>query len=275
MYRIGEFSKLCRTTLKTLRYYDEVGLLKPAYVDEETSYRFYTPAQADELQRIQSLRQIGLSIGEIRQILDGCSEREILGGKRRALEGEIHELVRRINQIDFLLGGDDGAAPHYVPTLKVIPPMQVLSAKLTLPDEGALFRCVDGIWDAALAANPGVRRLSPPYAFVTYIDTEYREKQIRIEYFEAVDAAGEACGNVRFKTLPQATVLSVLHRGPYADLPAAYLFCYAWAQRSNCLVMGRPRECYIDGPWNKRDPSQYLTELQVPIVAAEAPGAEV
>lgn len=56
MFRIGEFSKMSKTTIKTLRYYDEVGLLKPEAVDRFTGYRLYTTEQLVLLHRIQSLR---------------------------------------------------------------------------------------------------------------------------------------------------------------------------------------------------------------------------
>ena len=62
MYRIGEFSKMSKTTIKTLRYYDEAGLLRPACTDPATGYRLYTTDQLVRLHRIQALRQVGLSI---------------------------------------------------------------------------------------------------------------------------------------------------------------------------------------------------------------------
>lgn len=52
MLRIGEFSKLAKTTVKTLRYYDKVGLLKPAFTDSVTSYRYYTEEQLETMRRI-------------------------------------------------------------------------------------------------------------------------------------------------------------------------------------------------------------------------------
>ncbi|MDC9507566.1 MerR family transcriptional regulator, partial [Clostridioides difficile] len=82
MFRIGEFSKLCKTTIKTLRYYNEVGLLKPEYIDDETNYRFYSTRQILELHHIQALRQIGLSIMEIKLIQDGHNMEEILHNRK-------------------------------------------------------------------------------------------------------------------------------------------------------------------------------------------------
>jgi DNA-binding transcriptional MerR regulator len=71
MYRIGLFSKINKVTIKTLRYYDEVGLLKPAHVDMENGYRYYTSEQLPELHKLISLRQMGFSIDEISAILSG------------------------------------------------------------------------------------------------------------------------------------------------------------------------------------------------------------
>ena len=69
MYRIGMFSKINKVTVKTLRYYDEVGLLIPAYVDEENGYRYYTSNQLPIIHKIKALRQMGFTIDEITLIL--------------------------------------------------------------------------------------------------------------------------------------------------------------------------------------------------------------
>lgn len=71
MYRIGEFSILSKTTIKTLRYYEKEKLLIPSYVDNNNGYRFYETAQLLELSKIISLRQIGMTIDNIKEILKG------------------------------------------------------------------------------------------------------------------------------------------------------------------------------------------------------------
>lgn len=67
MYRIKEFSKLAKITVKTLRYYEKEGLLKPAFVNNN-SYRYYDASQLVILSKIISLRQIGFSIKQIKEI---------------------------------------------------------------------------------------------------------------------------------------------------------------------------------------------------------------
>jgi DNA-binding transcriptional MerR regulator len=68
---IGRFSLLCRLTVKALRHYDELGLLKPATVDPQTGYRYYSVAQVVEANRIRQLREIEMPLDEIRAILRG------------------------------------------------------------------------------------------------------------------------------------------------------------------------------------------------------------
>ena len=67
MYKIGDFSSMSKTTIKTLRYYEKEGLLTPVYIDENTGYRYYESSQLLDISKIISLRQIGLSIKEIKK----------------------------------------------------------------------------------------------------------------------------------------------------------------------------------------------------------------
>ena len=105
MFRIGEFSKMTKTTIKTLRYYDEAQLLKPQEIDPFTGHRFYTTAQLLQLHRIQSLRQAGLSIEEIRQILNGKDAVPLLEKRREELMSELSETQHQLSRIQFILHG--------------------------------------------------------------------------------------------------------------------------------------------------------------------------
>lgn len=69
MYRIGQFAHRCQVSVSTLRYYDEIGLLRPSYVDRFTGYRYYTAQQVPHLNRILAYKELGLSLDEIRDLL--------------------------------------------------------------------------------------------------------------------------------------------------------------------------------------------------------------
>jgi len=94
MIRIGDFSKLSRVTVKTLRYYDQVGLLKPARVDHFTGYRYYTYEQLPRLNRILALKDLGFSLEEIGQFLTNDLTPEQMRGMLKLRQAEIRQCVQ-------------------------------------------------------------------------------------------------------------------------------------------------------------------------------------
>ena len=103
MYKIGDFSKMSKTTIKTLRYYENEGLLIPAYIDPCTSYRYYESSQLTDLTRIISLRQAGLSINDIKEILIGNNVKDILEKRKMELELELNTLNNKLSKINYLM----------------------------------------------------------------------------------------------------------------------------------------------------------------------------
>lgn len=72
-FQIGEMAAINHTTIKTLRYYDQIGLFEPRYVDPHTGYRYYEAEQFERLNTIQYLKTMGLSLREIQVHLDNRS----------------------------------------------------------------------------------------------------------------------------------------------------------------------------------------------------------
>ena len=69
MLKIGEFSKMSKVTIKALRYYEKEGLLTPKYIDNYNGYRYYESSQLISISKIITLKQLGLSIEEIKRII--------------------------------------------------------------------------------------------------------------------------------------------------------------------------------------------------------------
>jgi DNA-binding transcriptional MerR regulator len=107
MIRIGDFSKLSMVSIKTLRYYDEMGLLKPIGIDRETGYRYYTVDQLPRLNRILALKDLGFSLQQIGQVLnEGVSSEQLRGMlrlKRAELQQQIADEQERIVRIEARL----------------------------------------------------------------------------------------------------------------------------------------------------------------------------
>ena len=103
MFRIGEFSKMSKTTIKTLRFYDQIGLLKPELTDEISGYRFYTTDQLIRLHKIQSLRQVGLSLDDIATVLTSDPGEYFLKKRANELISEIAEKQDQLSRLEFIL----------------------------------------------------------------------------------------------------------------------------------------------------------------------------
>ena len=94
MLQIGEFSKICQVSVKTLHHYDKIGLLVPAEVDRFTGYRYYQAEQIDTMNYIQRLKRYGFSLEEIQQIItlsDGKEISRLLRQQRDKLKREQQE----------------------------------------------------------------------------------------------------------------------------------------------------------------------------------------
>jgi DNA-binding transcriptional MerR regulator len=111
MFRIGDFSRIARVSARLLRFYDEIGLLKPAHSDPQTGYRFYSADQLAALNRIIVLKDLGFSLEQIGSVLKNKTNatqlRAMLLMRRndaeRALAAEAHKLRQietRITQIE-------------------------------------------------------------------------------------------------------------------------------------------------------------------------------
>ena len=103
MYKIGDFSSMSKTTIKTLRYYEKQGLLTPVYIDQNTGYRYYESSQLIDISKIISLRQIGLSIKEIKKVLDGYDIKKILNNRKNEIEKNIKNYNIELSKINYLL----------------------------------------------------------------------------------------------------------------------------------------------------------------------------
>ena len=128
LYRIGVFSQMNRITVKTLRHYDEIGLLKPAYVDEDSGYRYYTSDQLLPLHKILALRDMGFSLEEIRQACNGASEEQLLKRRKQQLLKIMAETGEKLARVEgYLSGGhlDD----EYRVILKSLPAVTIASMR--------------------------------------------------------------------------------------------------------------------------------------------------
>src|SRR5690242_2582369 len=95
MFKISEFSRLSQVSVKALRYYDELGLLKPAHVDPLTGYRYYTTEQFFQLNRILAFKDLGFTLGQITQALNEQLPASQIRGMFRLRQAEAQAAIER------------------------------------------------------------------------------------------------------------------------------------------------------------------------------------
>jgi len=266
LYRIGMFSKISKTTIKTLRHYDEVGLLAPGHVDEENGYRYYTTEQLFKLHEIVGLRQIGFSIPEVSAIMAGRHVEEILAQRKNEMESGLNEITDQLFRLNhYISKRKEGHIMNYQAVIKDIPECIVFSKRQIIPNYEALMEVVPAIGEAVTKANPTLKCAEPEYCFNIYHDGEYKETNIDVEVCEAVTGFGVETDGIVFKTAPAITAVSVMHKGAYRDLGAAYAYVFNWIEQNGYTATDHPRESFIDGIWNKESDADWLTEVQVPV----------
>lgn len=267
MYRIGLFSQITKTTIKTLRYYDRIGLLKPEQIDKFTGYRYYTTQQISQFYEILSYKQAGLSIKQIKQIiLDKQNVQDVLEIRKRELI-DIHEKTnKQISLINYLLKEKkEGFFMNYNAIVKELPECIVYSKQMVVPDYNSYFELIPAIGEEVSKANPGLKCLEPEYCFIKYLENEYKEEDIHIEYCEAVERKGNETETIKFKKIESVKAVCIMHKGAYKNLNKAYAYAFKWMEENNYELAESPRESYIDGIWNKENEEDWLTEVQFPI----------
>ena len=187
MYKIGDFSRLSKTTIKTLRYYEKEKLLIPAFIDPNTGYRYYETKQLVELSKIISLRQVGLSIKDIRSILNGIDMKILLKQRKREIEKNLVLYNVELSKINYLLEGEN---MNNEIILKKLPAYSVYYKDGIIKDFSEITNFILSSSAECLKDNPNIKCVVPDYCYINYLDGEYRENNIKIRYAQAVEEIG-------------------------------------------------------------------------------------
>jgi len=271
MLKIGEISRLSQTPVSTLRYYDEIGLLKPVEVDDFTGYRYYAAEQLPRLNRITALKDLGLALAEIVQLaLDGTSGQDlrvVLERKKeqslKAMQAEAGRVKRIESWLESLAEGT--TMEQYEVTIKKVEPMQAACLRRVMPSyysEGALWEemCRHlGTLKDVVYAGP---------AMTIFHDGEYRERDVDMELAVPVAAPIPGSGDIAMQTLPRyQQMASILHQGPFDSIHHAYQFMLGWIEKNRYRMAGPDRVLYLNNP-EEVAPDELLQELQLPIEKA-------
>ncbi|MGN0395653.1 MAG: MerR family transcriptional regulator [Coprococcus sp.] len=262
LYKIGMFAQMNHITVKTLRFYEEQGLLTPAYVDEENGYRYYTMNQMAELHQISALKQAGFTLEDIMQLKHGADESTFLSRKRAEILAKIAELTKQIAVIDGYMS--DGKSSLEAPVLiKTISAVTAATMQKRINSYDALFEIMPFM--GAEMERLGCECAIPEYCFTNYLEPGYRDEQILVETCEAVKERKEDSEILKFKEFPEIQAACIFHKGSYNDFPRTYAIILNYIEENGYEICGNIRENYIDGVWNKESEAEWLSEIQIPV----------
>lgn len=259
---------MMQVTVKTLRLYEQKGLLQPAEVDEWTGYRYYNISQMQRLSAIRSLQGMGFSLAEIKEIFDNNSTvppLEQLEQKITDCQRQLHMLQGRLQLLLSLRDSRKEIIKMEKISIQTLPSIIVASHRDVIKNWDALGPlCTDVIGPEM--HRLGCRCTMPGYCFTVEHDKEYKSTDIDIEYCEQVEEMGTDSAIIQFKHLPEvSTALCMAHYGPYDRFYESYTELFRYIEEHGYRIVGQHRTSYIDGIWNQKDPEKWLSILQVPV----------
>jgi DNA-binding transcriptional MerR regulator len=253
-YKIGEFARLAGASIKTLRFYDQAGLLEPAEVDVRTRYRFYAPEQLQQLATIRALKELGASLADIRELMgrgDRDASRRLLSRLRDRAAARIQEASRSLRWIDEALENDACAtAPVHI-ALKRRGEIRVASIRTQLRDYAGIC---DVERELARAVNPDFVGAAKG---VLWHRCE-ASGAIDGEPFVEIAARAPGSRSYEIKQLPPATVASAFCESDDGAAVRTYDAIDRWLHARDLQLAGPKRELYVGR----------ILEIQFPVKAA-------
>ena len=268
---IGRFARWSGLTVKALRHYDDIGLLRPAHVDDWTGYRWYEPAQIRDALVVRRLRALRVPLDRIADLVhaDAATLREALEVHRASLEGELVETRQILGALDRLIEGKEQLVTE-------------LTLELTFVDEPAGRYAVAGdrvrvddmftfipstlMRVRAWLDARGVACVDPPLAIFRGNGVD---EWLDVEVGWPIDERElDAADGVQVRELPPTRGVEHVHHGEYEALPDVYRALEA-AIRSNGLEpQDLAREHYVVHPAATQDPAECVTRIVWPVSSA-------
>ncbi|MET8120101.1 MerR family transcriptional regulator [Micromonospora sp. NPDC005189] len=271
MFTIGDFARLGRVSVRMLRHYDSIGLLRPASVDPHTGYRFYRADQLRRLNRVIALKDLGLTLEQVRAIVDDAVDvaelRGMLRLRRSELAARLSADTARLAAVEARLRTieSEGTMTTQDVVLKEISPVRVAELTAVAPsyqteDIGPviqplypeLFRRLDAA---------GIRPAGPTIAWYEAADGEAVVVHAGVTV-AAVEAS--AAGEVAVVDLPAVTTAAtIIHHGAMDDVEQSMQALARWIEENGYRTDGFAREVYLD--YCPDTPEKGVTELQLAV----------
>lgn len=273
MLRIGYFSRISQVAIQALRYYDKLGLLRPAYVDRFTGYRYYSIDQLPRLNRILALKDLGLSLEQIARLLEtditADEMRGMLRLRQAQLADQVQEMHAQLARVEARLRSieQEGTMPAYDVVLKTVEPVLIAGRRIIVTEN---MDHPVGLPEAfqEVYTYTNERRIDPMGCgmaiWYTPVDATTNED---VEAAVLLKEPLPASDRINVHELPRGEVASVIHQGDMQDFMQGYQAVLSWIEANGYEVNGPFREVYHKFESDQRD--DVVIEIQFPVVKAD------
>lgn len=278
LYTVGQLSSLCNTPIKTLRYYNEIGLLLPEYVDTQSNYRYYSKEQALYLNIIKHFRASGFSLEDIRILL----KRENLAILERKLEAKLQQTTKKIQELEYIrsklemdikylkmgkefseyLEDEHETWDKNGIEIKNIATTPVLFTRYQCASNpGSYIKRYSEL--GALMEKYKLFRIGPLMAIFHDHYTQFDYNNADIEVCLPVAGNLAECPNIR--EYGGSLGVTMLHKGHYSRMPESYSMALKWIEKKGYSYIGPATEKYIIDITSTGIEDNYLTEIILPV----------
>ncbi|MFB9834324.1 MerR family transcriptional regulator [Actinoallomurus acaciae] len=270
MFSIGEFARHGRVSVRMLRHYDAIGLLRPARVDPASGYRFYEAAQLGTLNRVIALKDLGFTLEQVRRILGEPVDASELYGmlrlRRAELEARMEADAARLARVEARLRmiESEGHMPAADVQIKPLPPVRVaeLTATAASYEPGDIGPVIQPLYPeldrrltraGVTVTGPGIAYYedSPDGAIIVHACLPVAVPPGEAHDFAVVDLPGIA------------SAATIVHRGSMDEIVTTGQILARWIDAHGHRAVAYARELYLDCP--SGSPERWVTELQTPI----------
>ncbi|KOP68558.1 MerR family transcriptional regulator [Bacillus sp. FJAT-18019] len=271
MLSIGEFSKICEVSTKTLRYYDEIGLIHPDQINPDNGYRYYSIHQLKKMLYINRLKSYHFSLEEIKEIINGETDpseeklRYALHRKRREIQEKLTRYEDTLLQMNQdILNLEQGI--HVMAYLDEIEVQLVETDSMNIFYERQLMSREEyaqgyGRYYSKLYEQIARENLSLAGTPMTIYHSEEfnpagNDTEFALPVKEAVKGTRELCGG-----LCARTVL----KGSYSNLTSVYAKLREWIEQEEYVLTQSPYEVYVTDPYQTSTTNELVTEVYFPV----------
>ena len=269
MLSIGEFSRVCGVTSRTLRYYDKINLIKPSHIDIASGYRFYDLGQLRQMLFINRLKSYEFSLEEIADFVS-IKEQAWLEKRLAAKQLELEQKAADYQQRMSELAGDlarirEGAdIMSFIDQIEVklveAQPQHILHSRQQMSIDD-FCQIIGRLFD--LAAQKHYEIIGAPISI--YHDKEFDPVNNDTELALPVAAA-----NQDTRVLAGGLCVTTTCYGPYSKLSETYTRGMEWLQQHGYTLSDSPYEQYLKGPDSVVSPDDFITQIYFPVKKIQA-----